>query len=223
MVSIQNHDQIGNRATGDRLSESLTLDQLAVGATLMLCAPFTPMLFMGEEWGATSPFQFFSSHPEPELARMTTEGRIEEFSRMDWGAVEVPDPQAVETFERSKLDWSELEKPEHEQLFAIYRELIALRRTLPELSSPWLRDVTAQYDDADRTLSFWRGNVQVVLNFADGMRRVALDVDVRWTRVVEQPLLEYATHEGVHIEYINGQAYAIMPRHSAAVFSPASP
>ncbi len=223
VVSIQNHDQVGNRATGDRLSESLTIDQLAVGATLMLCAPFTPMLFMGEEWGATSPFQFFSSHPEPDLARMTTEGRIDEFSRMDWADVEVPDPQALATFERSKLDWHELAQPEHERLFAVYRELIALRRTLPELSSPWLRDVTVSYDEDERTLSFWRGNVQVVLNFAGEMRRVEVDVDVRWTRVVEQPLLEYATSAEVRLEHVSGRNYAIMPPHSAAVFSPAAP
>ena len=84
VVADQNHDQIGNRATGDRLSATLDDRQLAIAAVLTLTSAFTPMLFMGEEWGATTPWQFFTAHPEPELGRATAEGRIQEFARMGW-------------------------------------------------------------------------------------------------------------------------------------------
>ena len=113
VVCSQNHDQIGNRARGDRLTEHLDDDQLACAALLTLCGPFTPMLFMGEEWAASTPFQFFTSHPEPELGEATAEGRITEFERMGWDPSVVPDPQDPATFERSKLDWSELAAGRH--------------------------------------------------------------------------------------------------------------
>ncbi|KQR49050.1 malto-oligosyltrehalose trehalohydrolase [Microbacterium sp. Leaf161] len=132
----QDHDQIGNRAAGDRLTASLSSDRLAVAAVLTLTAPGTPMLFMGEEWGASTPWQFFTSHKEPELARATAEGRIAEFARMGWDPAAVPDPQDPATFERSRLDWSELESPHHARMLDLYRRLIALRREVPELTDP---------------------------------------------------------------------------------------
>lgn len=132
----QDHDQIGNRAAGDRLSQSLDEEDLAVAAVLNLTSPFTPMLFMGEEWGARTPWQFFTSHPEPELGRATAEGRLAEFVKMGWDESVVPDPQDPATFERSKLDWSELDEPAHARLLALHRALIALRRRLPELTDP---------------------------------------------------------------------------------------
>ena len=127
----QDHDQIGNRAAGDRITATLDDGSLAVAAALTLLGPFTPMLFMGEEWGATTPWQFFTSHPEKDLGEATAKGRIEEFAKMGWDPAQVPDPQDPATFERSHLDWSEPGKPEHARLLAFYRELIALRRTIP--------------------------------------------------------------------------------------------
>ncbi|WP_295014881.1 malto-oligosyltrehalose trehalohydrolase [uncultured Microbacterium sp.] len=132
----QDHDQIGNRATGDRLSATLSTDRLAVAAVLVLTAPGTPMLFMGEEWGASTPWQFFTAHPEPELGRATAEGRIAEFARMGWDPTTVPDPQDPETFARSHLDWAEISDPAHARLLALHRDLIALRRARPELTDP---------------------------------------------------------------------------------------
>ena len=116
VVCNQNHDQIGNRAAGDRLTATLDDDQLACAALLTLAGPFTPMLFQGEEWAASTPFQFFTSHPEPELGKVTAEGRIEEFERMGWDPSVVPDPQDPATFERSRLDWSELEDFGHARM-----------------------------------------------------------------------------------------------------------
>ena len=101
VVCNQNHDQVGNRAVGDRLTAHLDVDQLVVAALLTLTGPFTPMLFQGEEWAASAPFQFFTSHPEPELGRATAEGRIREFEQMGWDPAVVPDPQDPQTFERS--------------------------------------------------------------------------------------------------------------------------
>ena len=141
---LQDHDQIGNRAVGDRISATLSPGLLAVGATLVLTSPFTPMLFMGEEWGASTPWQFFTSHPEPELGKATAEGRIGEFAEHGWDADVVPDPQDPETFTRSKLDWSELSQEPHERLLAVHRALLALRRAHPDLVDPDLTAVAGQ-------------------------------------------------------------------------------
>ncbi|WP_448258337.1 malto-oligosyltrehalose trehalohydrolase [Microbacterium aurum] len=132
----QDHDQIGNRAAGDRLSQTLRFDRLAVAAVLTLTAPGTPMLFMGEEWGASTPWQFFTSHPEPELTEATRRGRRAEFAAMGWDESLVPDPNDPATFERSKLDWSETEQGDHRRLLQLYRALARLRREQPELTDP---------------------------------------------------------------------------------------
>ncbi|MDO5287669.1 MAG: malto-oligosyltrehalose synthase [Actinomycetia bacterium] len=167
VVSNQNHDQVGNRAQGDRLAASLDTDQLALAAMLTLTSPFTPMLFMGEEWGASTPFQFFTSHPEPDLAQAVSEGRVREFERMDWGDNEVPDPQDLATYERSRLCWDEVAQGEHGRVLGMYRSLARLRREIPELSSPHLRHVRAECDEAARWLVVHRGDIVVVANFSD--------------------------------------------------------
>src|SRR5918993_1544848 len=120
----QDHDQIGNRAAGDRLSQSLDEGGLAIAAVLTVLSPFTPMLFMGEEWAASTPWQFFTSHPEPELGRATAEGRIAEFAAMGWDRSVVPDPQDPQTFTRSKLQWDERDAGIHARTLALYGDLI---------------------------------------------------------------------------------------------------
>ncbi|MFP5370723.1 MAG: alpha-amylase family glycosyl hydrolase, partial [Actinomycetes bacterium] len=144
---LQDHDQIGNRAVGDRISASLSPGLLAVGATIVLTSPFTPMLFMGEEWGASTPWQFFTSHPEPELAAAVAEGRRREFAAHGWPSGDVPDPQDPMTFSRSRLDWAELDKPAHRDVYDLYRALIALRRSRPDLADPRLDRVAARPGD----------------------------------------------------------------------------
>ena len=161
---VQDHDQIGNRAAGDRLSATLSTDRLAIAAVLAVLTPFTPMLFMGEEWGASTPWQFFTSHPEPELGRATAEGRIAEFARMGWDPAVVPDPQDPETFRRSKLDWDEVGQAPHAGLLACYRELIALRRREPDLHSGRLSDTRAGVDEGRRRVTIDRGRVRIRLN-----------------------------------------------------------
>lgn len=143
VVSLQNHDQIGNRATGDRLSASLSPGLLKVGAALILTGPYTPMLFMGEEWAASTPWQFFTSHLQPELAAAVERGRLEEFAAHGWTG-EVPNPQSPETFTRSRLNWPERRNAGHREMLDFYRSLIALRKSCPELSDPRLNRTHAE-------------------------------------------------------------------------------
>ncbi|HEX2211766.1 MAG TPA: malto-oligosyltrehalose trehalohydrolase [Longimicrobium sp.] len=134
---IQNHDQVGNRAFGDRLTESIGLDVYRAASALLLLSPYTPLLWMGQEWAATTPFQYFTDHPE-ELGRLVTQGRRKEFGRFSAFAdpavrERIPDPQAVVTFASSRLRWDERERPPHAGILALYRELLRLRRTHPAL------------------------------------------------------------------------------------------
>jgi maltooligosyltrehalose trehalohydrolase len=172
---LQDHDQIGNRATGDRISELLSPGLLAVAATLVLTSPFTPMLFMGEEWGASTPWQFFTSHPEPELGKATAEGRIGEFAEHGWDPDVVPDPQDPETFTRSKLDWAELDREPHARLLEVHRRLLALRKAEPELVDADLAAMAVSWDDDDRWLVVHRGALRVVANLAAEPRKIDLD------------------------------------------------
>jgi maltooligosyltrehalose trehalohydrolase len=181
VVCNQNHDQIGNRARGDRLTEHLDDDQLACAALLTLCGPFTPMLFMGEEWAASTPFQFFTSHPEEDLGKATAEGRIAEFERMGWDPAVVPDPQDPATFERSKLDWSELDRGRHAVLLRAYRRLAELRRTLPGLTDPAFSSVTAHADEKTRLFTLRRGDLLIAVNFGDAPATVDAHGDVLFT------------------------------------------
>ncbi|HEY5837085.1 malto-oligosyltrehalose trehalohydrolase [Streptomyces sp.] len=166
----QTHDQVGNRATGDRL----TPDQLGAAAALVLTSPFTPMLFMGEEWGAATPWQFFTDHDDPELGAAITRGRRREFAAHGWTEQDVPDPQDPATRDRSCLDWAEPDKPVHRELLEWYRALIALRRTEPALTDPQFDAVTATA--GGRSLLLARGPFRTVVNFSDAPARVPLDV-----------------------------------------------
>ena len=160
---LQDHDQVGNRAVGDRISAHLPASLVKVGAGLVLTAPFTPMLFMGEEWAAATPWQYFTDHTDPALAAAVAEGRRAEFAAHGWGA-DVPDPQDEATFLRSKLDWSELDKPAHQEILAWYTDLIALRRAWPELTDPRLYRVQADYDERGRWLVVTRGRLSIAAN-----------------------------------------------------------
>ncbi|MFJ1785396.1 malto-oligosyltrehalose trehalohydrolase [Streptomyces anulatus] len=170
----QTHDQIGNRALGDRLATSLTPGLQACAAALVLTGPFTPMLFMGEEWGARTPWQFFTDHTDPELAEAVRNGRRREFGAHGWDQEEIPDPQDPATRDRSCLDWSEPEREPHGRLLAWYRELIALRRTLPDLHDPDLASVKTAFDEDARWLAYRRGDLRIAVNLADGPAAIPL-------------------------------------------------
>jgi maltooligosyltrehalose trehalohydrolase len=171
---LQTHDQVGNRAVGDRISGSLSLGLLKVGAALVFTSPYLPMLFMGEEWAASTPWQFFTSYEEMELAEAVREGRRREFSRHGWNRDDVPDPQDPATVRRSQLDWSELEKPPHAEVLEWYRSLIALRRERPELTDPRLDRVRVDYDEQARWCVVHRGGLRVACNLSGAAQPVPL-------------------------------------------------
>jgi maltooligosyltrehalose trehalohydrolase len=179
---LQDHDQIGNRATGDRIAATLSPELVKVGAGLVLTSPYTPMLFMGEEWGAVTPWQYFTDHIEPWLAKAVAEGRKAEFGAHGWAAAEIPDPQDKATFLRSKLDWSEHDHDPHLGLLAWYRELITLRRARPELVDPRLDRVQADFDEDARWLLVRRGRLRIAANL--GGQPVRLSLGERGTGVL---------------------------------------
>ncbi|MGH2701655.1 MAG: malto-oligosyltrehalose trehalohydrolase [Actinomycetota bacterium] len=171
---LQNHDQIGNRATGDRTSHLLSPGLLRVGAALVMTSPFVPLLFMGEEWGASTPFQYFTDHDDPQLGRAIGEGRRREFESFGWAADKVPDPQAVETFTRSKLNWNEVGTEPHAGMLDWHRRLIELRRSTPSLVDDDLEAVKVRYDEEKRWLVVERGEITVACNL--GTKPVELDL-----------------------------------------------
>ncbi len=179
VVYAQDHDQIGNRATGDRLSALLSPRLLKVAATLVFTSPYTPMLFMGEEWGAATPWQYFSDHPQPKLARAVRRGRRKEFAAHGWRG-RVPDPQDPAAYRRSKLDWSEPGREPHRELLALHRRLIALRRAYPELTDPRLDAVDVSHGEDWRLMR--RGSLVVAANLAAVAARIELPAGA--TRVV---------------------------------------
>lgn len=193
VVFGSDHDQVGNRALGDRPSDALDDGALAASAALVLLSPFTPMLFMGEEWGARTPWMYVTDHPEPELAQAVREGRSREFGGHGWAEMygadedtfEVPDPQAPATFEAGRLDWDEPTLPGGERMLDWYRTLARLRREVPDLASGdrTRTDLTwAEGDGAaapvDGAWADWlvlhRGDARVVVNLADAERTIPL-------------------------------------------------
>ena len=161
---LQNHDQVGNRAKGERTAALVSHGRLEIGAALVLTSPFVPMLFMGEEWGATTPFQYFTSHESKDLGEAVSKGRRSEFAAFGWQPDDVPDPQAPETFERSRLRWDELTGETHANLLVWHKKLIELRRQWPELTDGRLDRVMTTVDAAARTLTIRRGRVTIACN-----------------------------------------------------------
>lgn len=124
------------------------------------------MLFMGEEWAAGTPWQYFTDHPDPELAEAVRSGRRREFAAHGWKAEELPDPQDPATRDRSCLDWAEPERAPHDRLLAWYRTLVTLRRTHPDLRDPDLAAVRVAYDEERRWVTFRRGEVRAAVNLS---------------------------------------------------------
>ncbi|MGC1424581.1 MAG: malto-oligosyltrehalose trehalohydrolase [Terracidiphilus sp.] len=167
---IQNHDQVGNRALGDRISQSAGIDRAKIAAALVLLGPFIPMLFQGEEWASTSPFLYFADHLDPELARQVSEGRKREFFAFGWDPATIPDPENQASFERSKLKWEELPRPAHAAMLNWYRELIRLRRSTPSLNNGEPGNTVVTFNEEERWLCTARGSVVIACNLGSDSR-----------------------------------------------------
>jgi len=174
LAYLQNHDQIGNRAKGERSTDLMSAGRLKVAAALVLTSSFVPMLFQGEEWGASTPFLYFTDHGDVELGKAVTEGRRAEFAGFGWKPEEIPDPQARETFEASKLRWEEAKSEPHVGLLEWHRQLIRLRHTLSDLRNGRMNWVHVRYDQERQWIAVERGPVTLACNLLDKMQRVPL-------------------------------------------------
>ena len=204
IVSAQNHDQIGNRAQGDRMSMMLQMHQVKAVAALTLLSPFVPLLFQGEEWAARTPFLYFTDHENPELGRLVAEGRSREFSSFSWQGT-VPNPQDQQTFLRSKLNWSELREPAHAEVLEWYRSLIRLRRGKPVLprgsaegdfEGPQHRDkAETRFDPQQQWLTYVHNGVLAVFNFSDHVQSVPMP-DGAWSLALHSDNSTSAPQDG---------------------------
>jgi len=169
---LENHDQVGNRAKGERAAELMSPQRFKVAMAVLFSAPFVPMLFQGEEWGSRTPFLYFTDHVDPELACAVSEGRKSEFAAFGW--TDIPDPQDVATFERSKVDWSEPGREPHAELLDWTKRLIELRHTVTELRNGDLERVNVRFDEEQHWMVIERSAIHVALNLADHAQRVPL-------------------------------------------------
>lgn len=188
----QTHDQVGNRATGERLGHLLQPGQIKIAAALVLMSPFVPMLFQGEEWATSSPFLYFTDHEDPELARAVSEGRRSEFADFGWNPEDIPDPQDEQTFLRSQLNWQEMEKGVHADILGWYRELIGFRKKHPQLAAGSFKNVIVQYDEAAKWLILKRGYFALVCNFASHAQDIILaEFDFREIHLSSETGVQY--------------------------------
>lgn len=211
---LQNHDQIGNRALGERLHHLVSADAYLAASLLLLSLPMTPLLFMGQEWAVSSPFLYFTDH-HAELGRAVSDGRRAEFAHFGaFGSgtreIEVPDPQAESTFTRSRLDWRERSAPEHARVLALYRAALELRRNDPVLSDPSRERLRADAHGAVLAVRRWsaRGVRLILVNFGDEPAALASVPSFRELRA-PKPLL-------------SSQSMAdssVLPPRSAALFA----
>jgi maltooligosyltrehalose trehalohydrolase len=208
---LQNHDQLGNRAQGDRLCHLANLDRVKIGAALILTAPYIPMLFQGEEWAACSPFLYFVGfEEEPELAKAVKEGRVKEFDSFGWRPDEVPDPTSPSTFCKSKLNWQELRKEEHADMLAWHKALIELRRDVSALTNGRLDFVATNFDADRQWLEVQRGPVRIICNFSQEELTLPLPEENYCLALASKPACQVAASE------------IRMPKDSVAILAPRS-
>jgi maltooligosyltrehalose trehalohydrolase len=168
VVCAQNHDQVGNRAKGERLCHLVDDRAARIAAALIILGPFVPLLFMGEEWAASTPFPYFAGPRNSELDDAVRRGRTEEFAGFGWDASAIPDPIADETFASARLRWDEIDESAHAAMLEWYRSLLAMRRAHPDLTDPRPEHTTVEFDEAARSLVMHRGAVRVAVDFDAG-------------------------------------------------------
>lgn len=214
IVFSQNHDQVGNRMLGERSGTlySLSMQKLLAGAVMV--SPYLPLLFMGEEWGETSPFLYFTSHSDPGLINAVRKGRTAEFKAFQQAGA-APDPQAEESFQRSKLCWRLLEQPQHQQIYLFYRDLIALRKRNSILNSLNRNKLSCQPHLAQNTLVInrWNGDERLcsVLNFSKSAQKISLPNHSYWNTILDSSSPKYGGKEESHFQLKDNQILMIQP------------
>ena len=206
LAFIQNHDQVGNRALGDRVAEIVGFDRAKIAAAIVLLNPMIPMLFQGEEWAASSPFRYFANHDDPEMARMVSEGRKKEFAVFGWSPDSIPDPESRETLERSKLKWPELSVRPHAEMLSWYRELIRLRRTTSSLNDGEPGHTHVSYSEEEMWLRMERGDIAILCNLGRCERSISVPTGGR---------VVLRSREGIS----QRDATVVLPSDSVAVIS----
>ena len=164
---IQNHDQVGNRAVGDRLEQIVGMRRAKVAEAIVLTAPFIPMLFQGEEFAASTPFQYFAHHDDEEMAKAVAAGRKREFAAFGWNPEEIPNPEKVDTFRDSKLNWDEVHEGRHAEMLDWITRLIHLRRSSPSLNDGDTGHTKVSFSEEGRWLAVRRGKVHVFCNLGE--------------------------------------------------------
>jgi maltooligosyltrehalose trehalohydrolase len=187
VVFSQNHDQVGNRMLGERTSQLVSREMQKLLAGAVLCSPYLPMLFMGEEWSETNPFLYFVSHTDPELAEAVREGRKQEFSAFHEKG-EAPDPNDEDTYIRSKIRWELLDQDEHIRMLHYYRRLITLRCSNPVLKVPDRKKLNVEVDEKAQTLILHRWqdheHVLILMNFSGRVRPLTLPgYQEQWNKI----------------------------------------
>lgn len=176
LAYIQNHDQVGNRALGDRIGSSASPEALRVAAALLLLGPFVPMMFQGEEWDASTPFPFFADHDDEALRDAVRTGRRAEFATFGWNPMDIPDPEDPATFESAKLNWDETGRSEHAPLLDWYRALITLRKRAGNLSGGLVSATRVAEDPGARWLAFRASRLVVALTLPGATGEIEVPV-----------------------------------------------
>ncbi len=187
LAFAQNHDQIGNRAQGERLAHLVSLGKSKIAAALVFTSPFIPMLFEGEEFGASSPFQYFTHHEDTELARQVSEGRKNEFKAFGWTPEQVPDPQDQAVFQRSKLNWDEVAREPHRLLLEWHKQLIRIRRAHSCLTDGQMKNVRVCFDERAAWFSVKRGEIQVVCNLSQERQAIPVAAGISKVELCSEP------------------------------------
>jgi maltooligosyltrehalose trehalohydrolase len=219
VVFIQNHDQVGNRPTGDRLAALAGFQDLKVAAAAYLLSPYVPMIFMGEEWGEVRPFLFFISHSDPALVEAVRNGRKKDFEFLQT-AGEPPDPASEETFLRSKIDWERRESERGRMLYGYYRELISLRKSHPALRSRRKEDLEMGRIGRAFLLDRWTGphRLWCALNFGKEAARLELPPGGAWRKVFDSADARWDGPGGEAPEMAEGGSSIAAPASAAVAY-----
>lgn len=216
VICIQNHDQIGNRLMGERLSQLLPFEALKLASGAMFIAPYIPLLFMGEEFGAKTPFMYFISHSDTNLVRAVREGRAREFAEMHMGE-EAPDPQSSETFNKCKLKWDCIDQTKHKELLQFYKEMISLRKNNTIFTEMNKQNSTFDKLSDDQILILRRWSDKQVLisvmNFSEkSIPIVSSDSEFRGKKIIDSSDCEWGGYNAtMPLEVVPGKEYVMQP------------